>query len=65
MKSKLPKEIFVILDNEGTDDEFLNAVKCADDAAEQGVKKIGGIYVLKQLITVTGVASISPLKRAK
>lgn len=59
---KLPKEIVVTLDNEGTDDEFLNTHLNAHEAAEHGVKKRGGVYVLKETITVEGITKITPGK---
>ena len=59
---KMPKEIVVSLDNEGTKDEFLNAHENAHEAAEHGEKKRCGVYVLKELITVEGVTKITPGK---
>lgn len=59
---KLPKELVVVVEEEGTDNEFLNAIKTASDAAEQGKTKRAGVYVLKELITIKGVACIEPGK---
>lgn len=59
---KLPQEIVVTLDNEGTKDEFLNAHFNAHEATEHGVIKRAGVYVLKEFITVEGITKVTPGK---
>ena len=58
MKTKLPKTLFVVLEEEGTNEEYLRCEKQPEDVAKQGVKKRGGIYELKELVTVEGAAKI-------
>lgn len=61
MKTKLPKQLIVTLENEGDkDNEFFNGHKTAEEAVEHGVRKRGGIYVLKELITIESVTKVSP-----
>lgn len=54
-KPTLPKELTVIIENEGTEEQFLNATPLPYAACEMGVKKLAGVYVLKELITLEGV----------
>jgi len=54
-KPTLPKELTVIIENEGTEDQYLNATPLPSDACEMGVKKLAGVYVLKEIITLEGV----------
>jgi len=65
MKSKLPKTVVVVLEQEGTDKEYLRCEKQVRDAAEQDVKKRGGIYKLKQLITVETITKVTPVPSSK
>ncbi len=58
-KRKLPQQIVVTVDEEGTPNEFLNVNESADAVAEQGVVKRGGIYVLKELIRIEGVSKVT------
>ena len=57
-KSPLSKTLFIVVEDEGTQDEFLSAHEKAADAAEQGVVKHGAVYELKEFITVEGVAKV-------
>jgi hypothetical protein len=49
---KLPKELFVSVENEGTDDEYLIANKDAAKLVEFGETKRVGLYVLKEMLIV-------------
>ena len=61
-KTKLPQQIVVTVNEEGTENEFLNVEKSADAAAEQGIVKRGGIYSLKELVNIEGVSKVTPAK---
>ena len=45
-KSKMPKEVYLYKDHEGTDDEFLLVGKTVEEVAEIGEKRKVGKYVL-------------------
>lgn len=61
-KHKLPNRIIVSIENPGTRDEFLNVSKDEHAAAEQGVKKVSGVYILKEVIVIEGIAKVTPAK---
>lgn len=54
-KPTLPKEITVIIENEGTEDQYLNATELPYSSCDMGVKKLAGRYILKEIITIEGV----------
>jgi hypothetical protein len=53
---KLPKTIFVTLEDAGTDDEYLNAQTDKSSLVEMHQTKQIGEYVLKRRVEVKGVA---------
>jgi hypothetical protein len=53
-----PKELFVIRENEGSEDEYLNTTETAEETAELGKKKRVARYVLEDVITVEGKAIV-------
>ncbi len=63
MKTKFPKQIVVTVENEGdVKNEFLSVSKTADEAAEAGVVKKAGIYVLKELVSIKSKTVVTAVK---
>lgn len=54
-KATMPKEIIVTLEEEGTENEYFSVSLLPFTAAEMGVKKLAGLYVLKETQTIEGV----------
>lgn len=50
---KLPKKVYVYVENEGTNEEWLSAEKTAEGHATKGEKRLVGVYELKEKISVT------------
>lgn len=46
---KLPKKVFIVREDEGTDDEFLSATTDLDSVAVMGDKRTVGIYELVEI----------------
>lgn len=54
-----PNEIFVTLEQSGTQDEYLQVNKTADETAEVGTKKRVGRYMLHEVVTVEAKVSVT------
>jgi hypothetical protein len=61
MKTKMPKEIIVTIENVGTRDEYMAAYKTVHEAAEMGQDKVGGRYVLQESLTIEAVAKVTTM----
>ncbi len=48
------------VENDGTEDVYLNVTDTAEEAAEHGVKKRAAVYVLKERITIESVPKVTP-----
>ena len=55
---KLNQQIVVTVENDGTEDVYLNVIDTAEEAAEMGVKKRAAVYVLKERITIESVPKV-------
>lgn len=62
---KLPKELYVFRENEGTQDEFLITHETAHDAADLSENRIVGRYVLEETLEVSAMVSIKPTKEGR
>ena len=56
---KLGQQIVVTVENDGTEDVYLNVTDTAEEAAEHGVKKRAAVYVLKEHITIESVPKVT------
>lgn len=56
---KLPKQLYVRIENPGTEDEFLLANATIDEFAEVGETIRAGLYQLVEEVTVTARTEIS------
>ena len=59
---KLGQKIVVTVENDGTDDAYLNVTDTAEEAAEHGVTKRAAVYVLQERIIIESVPKVTPAK---
>ncbi|MEY2500612.1 MAG: hypothetical protein QOI07_946 [Verrucomicrobiota bacterium] len=57
---KLPRQLFINIENPNTEDEYFAVSEKNDQYAEIGVKRTVGVYVLSETLIVEGVAKITP-----
>ena len=55
----LPNEVFVTIEEAGTEDAFLHASGDVESFAEMGQKRVVGVYKLERLVTVAGTVTVT------
>ena len=58
MKKKLPRRLYILRENAGTEDEYFHVEQDPNALAEVGVTRIAGVYDLAHVVEITAKTKI-------